>query len=348
MLLDVRECRLGRLAVALDGRALPIARDAVVPDFDLHHVGGVRRFAGDHERLGQLDAGDSGGDVHCGNPNAEQIACWAGGPSLFDVDWSGGGAMRGGEREPSAWKDPPIGEAPTVVRRAGRIPVYFHVFTDGAVGNLTNQQIQKQMNILNSNFAGLEGGDYTGFSFTLAGVERIDNANWFYNLGYGSPVEREAKAATHVGDARTLNVWTTNGPGYFGFATFPSMYKRVPQLDGIVLDYNTFPGGAYGERFSLGKTATHETGHWLGLLHTFQGGCNDKGDYVEDTPDERSPASRCPVGLDTCPTPGDDPIHNYMDYSDDFCYDQFTAGQTARMQQFHAYFRADGGTSVGQ
>jgi Pregnancy-associated plasma protein-A len=255
------------------------------------------------------------------------------------------------DREPSGWKTPPIDEAPATGHGHGfqaTIPVYFHVFTDGATGNLTDQQLQQQINVLNADYGGFEGGAYTGFSFKLVGVDRTDNPNWFYNLSPQSPVEREAKAATHQGDASTLNIWTTNGPGYLGFATFPSWYKRSPQLDGIVLDYNSFVGGAYGTDFSLGKTATHEAGHWLGLLHTFQGGCNDKGDYVADTPDERFPASGCPEGLDTCPSPGTDPIHNYMDYSFDSCYDQFTQGQTDRMQDFYSYFRADGGTSVGQ
>ncbi|MFL5968896.1 MAG: zinc metalloprotease [Gaiellaceae bacterium] len=271
--------------------------------------------------------------------------------NYFDTLAFGAPATARGEREPSGWKSPPIEEAPATghgPKFRATIPVYFHVFTDGAKGNLTNRQLQQQVDVLNADYAGLEGGAYTGFSFRLAGAERIDNANWFYNLSPGSAVEREAKAATHVGDARTLNVWTDNGPGYFGFATFPSWYKRSPQLDGIVLDYNTFLGGAYGTDFSLAKTGTHEAGHWLGLLHTFQGGCNDKGDYVADTPDERYPASGCPVGLDTCPTPGSDPVHNYMDYSVDSCYDQFTVGQGDRMQDFYSYFRADGGHSVGQ
>jgi hypothetical protein len=272
--------------------------------------------------------------------------------NFFDtLSFGAPSTARAGDREPSGWKSPPIEEAPTTGHGRGfkaTIPVYFHVFTDGAIGNLTNQQLQNQVNVLNTDFGGFEGGAYTGFAFKLAGVERINNANWFYNLALGSPVEREAKAATHTGDARTLNIWTTNGPGYLGFATFPSWYKRSPQLDGIVLDYNSFSGGAYGSAFSLAKTGTHETGHWLGLLHTFQGGCNDKGDYVADTPDERYPASGCPVGLDTCPAPGTDPVRNYMDYSFDSCYDQFTAGQADRMQDFYSYFRADGGSSVGQ
>jgi Pregnancy-associated plasma protein-A len=272
--------------------------------------------------------------------------------NVFDnLSFGTAAGARGGDREPSGWKTPPIDEAPTTGHGHGfkaTIPVYFHVFTDGATGNLTNQQLQEQVNVLNADYGGFEGGAYTGFSFKLAGVDRTDNPNWFYNLGPGSPVEREAKAATHQGDASTLNIWTTNGPGYLGFATFPSWYKRSPQLDGIVVDYNSFVGGAYGTNFSLGKTATHEAGHWLGLLHTFQGGCNDKGDYVADTPDERYPAAGCPEGLDTCPSPGADPIHNYMDYTFDSCYDQFTQGQADRMQDFYSYFRADGGTSVGQ
>ena len=134
-------------------------------------------------------------------------------------------------------------------------------------------------------------------------------------------MERSAKAATHVGDASTLNVWTTDGPSYLGFATFPSWFKRSPELDGVVLDYKSFVGGAFGDSFSLGKTATHEVGHWLGLLHTFQGGCNAKGDYVADTPAELTPTTGCPAGKNTCSAPGDDPVHNYMDYSFDSCYD---------------------------
>jgi hypothetical protein len=248
---------------------------------------------------------------------------------------------RAGQREPSAWKNPPIEEAPAGQPFSATIPVAFHVFTDGAEGRLSSRAIQQQVNVLNATYAG------TGFSFTLASIDYTDNATWFNALDPGTSVERTAKAATHTGTANTLNVWTTNGPSYLGFATFPSWYKRSPQLDGIVLDYKSFPGGTYGSEFSLGKTATHEVGHWLGLLHTFQGACNAKGDYVDDTPAEAVPTSGCPAGKDTCTAPGTDPIHNYMDYSYDSCYSEFTAGQIKRMHDQYAYFRADGGTSVG-
>ena len=256
---------------------------------------------------------------------------------------------RAGSREPSAWKDPPIDEAPSAPGKPFKatIPVRFHVFTDGATGYLSVQQLRDQVAVMNAGFGGREGGAATGFSFSYAGVDYTDNATWFAQLDPQTSIEREAKAATHVGDARTLNIWTTDGPSYLGFATFPSWYKRSPQLDGIVLDYKSFLGGPYGSQFSLGKTATHETGHWLGLLHTFQGACNAKGDYVDDTPAEATPTSGCPAGKDTCTAPGDDPIHNYMDYSWDSCYTQFTAGQARRMVDQYSWFRAGGGSSVG-
>ena len=259
-----------------------------------------------------------------------------------------GAAARAGQREPSGWKNPPIEEAPTDPRGfSATIPVYFHVFTSGSAGRLSVTDLQRQIAVLNTGFSGGEGGVNTGFRFTYAGVDYTDNATWFSALDPGTSVERAAKAATHVGDARVLNVWTTDGPSYLGFATFPSWYKRSPQLDGVVLDYKSFPGGIYGEQYSLGETATHEVGHWLGLLHTFQGACNAKGDYIADTPAEATPTSGCPAGKDTCTAPGTDPIHNYMDYSFDSCYTQFTRDQGQRMRDQWSYFRASGGASVG-
>jgi hypothetical protein len=225
--------------------------------------------------------------------------------------------------------------------RSSEVPVWIHVITAGAEGAVSDTTIREQVRVLDQTFAGALGGDFTAFSFKLAGVTRTDNAAWFY-LGIGSAAEAEMKKTLRRGGPETLNIYTTSGGGYLGWATFPSWYSSNPSDDGVVIDYRSMPGGAYGAAYGLGYTATHETGHWLGLYHTFQYGCTPFNDGVADTPAERSPASGCPIGLDTCvgpKHPGEDPIHNFMDYSHDSCYTEFTSGQTARMQTAWVTYR---------
>jgi hypothetical protein len=227
------------------------------------------------------------------------------------------------------------------------VDVYFHIVTDGSLGAITNQNVQDQIQVMNLEYAGFEGGWNTGFRFKLAGIDRTDNATWFY-AGPTTTGERAMKAALHEGDASDLNIYSTTAGAYLGWAYFPSTYKTNPDIDGIVIDWASMfhTSTQYAGRYDLGKTATHESGHWLGLYHVFQGGCNHYGDYVDDTPPQLTATRGCPEGQDSCSEPGLDSIHNYMDYSYDSCYNQFTAGQTQRMQDQWLYYRADGGTTV--
>jgi hypothetical protein len=222
------------------------------------------------------------------------------------------------------------------------VPVYVHVVSpNGVIGNVSNRIIRDQITVLNATFAGAEGGYATGFSFTLAGTTRTVNADWFY-AGPG-PHERAMKRALKRGGDNALNMYLTTAGAYLGWAYLPNIVNHGnAYLDGIVVDWESLRGASttYAGQYDQGETATHEVGHWLNLEHTFYGGCNAHGDFVADTPPERTPTNGCPIGKDTCPDPGLDPIHNYMDYSYDQCYTEFTAGQATRMQDAWLYYRA--------
>lgn len=215
------------------------------------------------------------------------------------------------------------------------VPVYVHVMAaeDGS-GNVTNTQIRRQIAVLNNTFAGGESATAadTGFSFELAGTDRYFNDVW--HKDHSSSTYRKA---TRRGGPDALNMWLVDFK-YLGIATFPWDYAKNGAIDGIRVHYASLPGGDIAN-YDKGETATHEAGHWVGLYHTFQGGCTTVNDEVSDTPAQSSPTNGCPIGRDSCALPGLDPIHNYMDYSYDDCYTEFTAGQASRAQSMWAAYR---------
>jgi hypothetical protein len=218
---------------------------------------------------------------------------------------------------------------------AATVPVYVHVMAGkSGQGDVTDAQIADQIDVLNATFAGTESGAAanTGFSFTLAGSDRYYNDTW-HRDGASSKYRKQ----TRQGGADALNIWLVDF-SYLGIATFPWDYSRNAGIDGIRVHYASLPGGD-ATNFNLGETATHEAGHWFGLYHTFQGGCTTTNDEVADTPAQGGPSSGCPEGADTCSLPGTDPVHNYMDYSYDSCYNQFTQGQSSRMSQMWTAYR---------
>jgi len=218
---------------------------------------------------------------------------------------------------------------------AATVPVYVHVMRDSAGnGDVTNTQINQQIDVLNNSFGGGggSGATDTGFSFTLAGVDRFNNNAW-----HQDQQSTTYRSQTRQGGANALNIWLVDFE-YLGIATFPWDYSSQGAIDGIRVQYSSLPGGSAAP-FNLGETATHEAGHWFGLYHTFQGGCTSTNDEVSDTPAQASPTSGCPAGRDSCSLAGLDPIHNYMDYSDDACYTNFTAGQSSRMNQMWTAYR---------
>lgn len=237
------------------------------------------------------------------------------------------------------------------------IDTYFHLMIDeDGTGDVANETVFKQMIVLNEAFNGTQNSQYsecevvtynetehtqTNFKFELKDIFRWRDDDWF---DMGDFESRNKREEARMGNCSTLNIFSGQlRSGLLGIATRPTVCTRSNGIlnagDNVQILHTTLPGGAMNN-FNQGDTLVHEVGHWMGLDHTFQGGCFGVGDSVDDTPRQQSGSGQCPINRDSCRSdPGLDPIHNFMDYSDDCCMYQFTPGQTDRMKTLVAEFR---------
>lgn len=225
-----------------------------------------------------------------------------------------------------------------------KIKTYVHVITkkDGT-GKVSKKLIKKQMSVINDGFGGKTSKKAAGgkFRFVIKKIDVTKNNKWYdWKLvnDQETPTIIQAKKKLHKGTKKDLNIYIAGlQDGLLGYATFPGgPVKR----DGLVILNESMPGGDSAP-YNKGDTATHEIGHWMGLFHTFQGGCADE-DKVKDTPAQNDGNNifKCKTKLNTCSSPGKDPVHNFMNYSNDKCMNMFTKGQQQRMNKVWKNFRA--------
>jgi len=228
------------------------------------------------------------------------------------------------------------------------IPVVVHVLHIGGSENISEAQIQTQIAILNEDYGKITGtnGDGNGVDtkvrFCLAKIDPNGNCTngivrIYTSLTNHKTYERAMlKQLSFWDNTKYMNIYLVKSitGGVLGYSSFPG---GPPNEDGMVVKHNVF-GNLGTASSSLGRTASHEIGHWFGLYHTFNNGCGTDlctdGDYVCDTPPQASPSFNCNT-INSCSNDipdVDDQKENYMNYTPDACKNMFTNGQKLRIQ----------------
>lgn len=226
------------------------------------------------------------------------------------------------------------------------IPVIFHIVYNGEGQNIPNEQIYAQLKVLNEDFNLLNSNrsdTHTDFTTVAA------SANVEFFLADEPSVQSITRTATthgpfynddlHITSAggqdgyetdKYLNVWVADlEPGLFGYGAGPG----TPAFrDGVAIDYEYFGiNENAGHPYNLGRTLTHETGHWLGLQHPWGSGGCDSDDGLTDTPLQKDPTAGCSTEQISCGSR--DMVQNFMNTSEDACMTLFTSQQAALMRQ---------------
>eukprot|EP00928_Gymnodinium_smaydae_P021442 TRINITY_DN18365_c0_g1_i2.p1 TRINITY_DN18365_c0_g1~~TRINITY_DN18365_c0_g1_i2.p1 ORF type:complete len:738 (-),score=73.13 TRINITY_DN18365_c0_g1_i2:27-2240(-) len=220
--------------------------------------------------------------------------------------------------------------------RSVTIPIQYYVCDPGdnsVAGVVTDAMLADQTDVLNHGY----GGTDVCSGFTAYDPAYADSRIQFTQLTTTSVTDADCNNCQDTisslvqkyvkredGKIKILLCST----GYLGFAYFPGTSDDIRSL---VVNPGALPGGAI-TNYNLGDTLVHEMGHYLGLYHTFQDGCSSPGDSVADTNYEQSSFFGCPSSGNWRHTCNDgDPVHNFMDYSDDRCMCTFTPDQNVRM-----------------
>ena len=241
------------------------------------------------------------------------------------------------------------------------ISVVVHILMDNSCTNgvISDAMVQSQIDILNEDFLALAGSNGSGgtdaqVQFRLAdetptgqptnGITRTCNTTYYNDGGnYWNTLAWDPN--------RYLNIYTNTAGGFLGYVPFLPADAGGALVgdpgDRVVILWSAFGRDASAVPYDQGRTATHEVGHYLGLEHTFspQGscgsqaapGCYSNGDLICDTLPQASPNFGCPASASSCSTP--DPFHNYMDYTDDLCMEEFSVEQSRRTRCSLEHYR---------